>query len=240
MILQLASTDRQRILAELRESDLRLNEIAKVVEMTPTETIRQVHRLTDARLLEKTTDGRFRLTPYGKLVLDVTSVLGFLTRHRDYFMTHDGFLLPTGFRRRLEELSGTSYAADTIETINKATEIVQDAEKQIDAVILGTVGLLELMHQRSDAGVKVRWLIHESFLPKAPAILRTWEHRPESRTAAAVPGHLLYNEKTALVTLRRLDGSMGYASFSGGDSRFREWAKGLFLYQWERARPWKF
>lgn len=238
LILHLASTDRQRIFAELRESDLRLNEISKLLGMTPTETLRQVHRLTEARLLEKMTDGRYRLTSYGSLVLDSTSPLRFLFRFRDYFLEHDAFLLPAGFRRRLEELSSATYTSGTIETINVVTEIIQSAREQIDSIVLGTANLIELMRERSNDGVRVRWLMHDTFKPKAPATLRAWDHRPEVRTTPTVPGHIIYNEKAALVTIRKLDGSMSYDSFSGDDPLFRAWARDLFLHEWERARPW--
>ena len=75
LFFQLASPDRKRILSELQKEDLHLNEMAKRLGMTATETLRQLQRMTEAHLLEKMPNGSYRLTPYAKIVLDVSAPL---------------------------------------------------------------------------------------------------------------------------------------------------------------------
>lgn len=240
LILLLGSSERLRVLATLEKEDLKLSEIAKQLDVAATEMFRQLHRLTEAQLIEKGADGRYRLTAYGRLVLSWTSPLEFVARHSGFFLDHDAFLIPLEFRARLQELSKTTYLAETIETLNKTSEIIQGARHHIDSVIVGNVAIIEQMRQRSEAGVKFRWLMHESFRSKAPSTLRAWSHRPEIRTASAVPGHIIYSERAALVTIRKLDGSMSYDSFSGDDPRFLSWARDLFVHEWDKASPWSF
>ncbi len=238
LFFQLSSTDRRRILKELLQEDLKLHEVAQRLEMTATETLRQLQRLTEAGLLEKMPDGKYRLTSYAKLVLDTSSSMYFISRFREYFLGHNAFLLPCEFRSRLGELSGCELIPTTVETINKVTELIQGAQKRLDTVILGTEALIEMMRQRSVEGVKIRWLMQESFIPKAPSVLRSWKELPEIRTTPAVLGHIVVTEKAGLLTMRSNMGEMTYESFVSADSSFLKCVDGLFTYEWQKAKPW--
>jgi len=238
LFFQLSSTDRRRILSELQKEDLKLHEVARRLEMTATETLRQLQRLTDAGLLYKMADGKYTLTSYANLVLDTSSSIYFFSRFREYFLGHNALLLPCEFRSRLGELSGCELIPTTIETINKVTELIQGAQKRLDTVILGTEAIIEMMRQRSLEGVNIRWLMQESFIPRAPSILRSWKQLPEIRTTPAVLGHIVVTDKAALLTIRRNDGEMSYESFVGTDASFMKWMDGLFIHEWQKAKPW--
>ena len=80
-------------------------------------------------------------------------------------MENDAFLLPKEFRGRLGELLGGEQVIDDTEVYNRAAEMQKSAEKKIDATVMGNQPLLEITLQRLHAGVKVRWLMHES-LPR--------------------------------------------------------------------------
>jgi len=240
LFFHLSGTDRRQILEVLQEGELRLSEIAKRLDVTATEALRQLHRMAEDRLLDRTAEGRYRLTPYARLVLSSSAPLGFIARHRDYFLQHDPFLIPVEFRARLHELAGAEYIPTTVDTLNRVTEIIRGSKQRLDSVILGTAAIIEVMRERSQAGVKIRWLMHEGFRSKAPETLRRWDSHPEVRVAASVPGHIVVTDSAALFTLRSFDGSMTYDSFSGEDKTFRNWANDYFLYEWARARPWTF
>jgi len=83
LFFQLASTGRRRILSEVQRHNLHLNEVAKRLGMTATETLRQLQRLTEAGLLEKKPDGKYQLTSYAKLVLDSSSPLDFISTYKE-------------------------------------------------------------------------------------------------------------------------------------------------------------
>ena len=100
--------------------------------------------------------------------------------------------------------------------------------------------MVDIMRERSQRHVRVRWLMLEDFQPRAPAALRTWDPRPEIRTIHYVPADLMYSEKAALVVFRKLDGKLAYDSLVGEDTATRSWVRDLFAYGWERARPWSF
>lgn len=235
---QLASADRRRILSELRKENLHLNELAKRLGTTATETLRQLQRLTEARLLEKMPDGRYRLSSYAKLVLATSTPLDFISKFREFFLEHDASLLPFEFTARFGELSGCRLITTTIETMNWLTGMLKGAEKKIDAVVVGMDLIVDLEVMRLKEGVKVRWLMHESFLPKAKSILNSAERHPEMRWTPSVFGHVAVTDKAAIFTIRRNDGTMSYEAFVGEDTSFLKWAGDLFAHEWDKAKPW--
>jgi predicted transcriptional regulator len=235
----LASIDRKRILSQLQQENLRLNETAKRLDMTATEALRQLQRLTEGGLLEKIPDGKYRLTSYGKLVLDTSSPLDFIAKFREFFLAHDASLLPPEYRARLGELSECKLVATTTETFNNTTGMLKNARQRIDATVeLGFELHLQMMMQRLHEGVKVRWLMQESFLTKAKPILRSEKEIPDLRSTPRLSGHIYVTDKAAAITLRRNDGTMSLSSFYGEDLSFLKWARDLFTFEWQKAKPW--
>lgn len=238
LFFELASESRLGILRELQVQGLRMQEIARKLDITDTETCRQLQRLGKARLIQKQPDGTYRLTTYAKLVLDISSPLDFISRYRKYFLVHNAFLLPIEFRARLAELSESKLISITLDHINKTTEMFLKAQKRIDSVVLGGMALIEILRQRSQEGVKIRWLMQESFIPKAPQVLSSWQKLPEIRTTPSALGYIVVTDKAASLTIRKNDGAMSYSSFYGEDASFLKWAEDLFTYEWQKAKPW--
>ena len=69
LFFELASESRLSILCELQANGLRMQEIARRLKITDTETSRQLLRLSDASLIQKQPDGAYVVTQYGKLLL---------------------------------------------------------------------------------------------------------------------------------------------------------------------------
>ncbi len=206
--------------------------------MTPTEAVRQLQRLTEAGLLEKMPEGKYRLTSYAKIVLDISSPLDFVARFREYFLTHDASLLPSEYRARLGELLEGRLMATTTETFNNTSEMIRNAKESIDATVeVGFEVHLQMMIQRLGQGVKVRWLTQESFLPKGKSMLGSEKLLPEMRTTPRLSGHVYVTDKAAAITLRQNDGSMSLSSIFSEDPSFRKWASDLFAYNWQNAKP---
>jgi predicted transcriptional regulator len=238
LFFELASESRLGILRELQARDLRMQEIARKLALTDTEACRQLQRLSETMLIQKQSDGTYTLTGYAKLVLSICQPLEFVFRYKRYFRDHDSLLLPIEFRARLAELSGGTLIHTTVEHINKTTEMFLAAEKRIDTVVLGGVALIEILKQRSQQGVKMRWLMLESFIPNAPSVLSSWKRLPEMRTAPKVLGYIVVTDKAALLSILENDGTMSYSPFYGEDASFLKWTEDLFMHEWEKAKPW--
>lgn len=238
LFFELASGSRLGILKTLQVKDLKMQELAKKLDLTDTETCRQLQRLSEARLIQKKVDATYRITPYAKLVLDNCSSLGFISKFRDYFLNHNAMLLPIEFRARLKELSECTLISVTLDHINKTTEMFLGAKKQIDTVVLGSVALIDILRKRSEEGVKIRWLMQESFIQDASTVLSSWKQFPEIRTTPMAIGYIVVTDRAASLTIRDNNGAMSYSSFYGEDASTLKWMQDLFGYEFERAKPW--
>lgn len=238
LFFELASESRLGILSELQTRSLRLQQIARTLDLTETETCRQLQRLSEVLLVEKKPDQKYSLTNYARLILELSSPIDFVSRNKDFFLKHNIFLLPDNLRARFGDLAACKLVNLTIDTINKVAEMVKTAQVSIDSVILGLESIDELMRQRCQEGIKVRWLIEESLIPRAPSILHAWQKLPEIRVLPMVVGHYTLTDKMAILTLRQNDGTMGFSSLFGDSASFLKWTEELFMYEWHKAKPW--
>jgi predicted transcriptional regulator len=71
LFFELSNDERMMILINLDKESMRLSQLVKKQEMTPTEASRHLQRLTDIDLIAKDADNLYKITPYGRLVLSV-------------------------------------------------------------------------------------------------------------------------------------------------------------------------
>ena len=69
LFFELASESRLGILHGLKMKNLKMQELARMLDLTDTETCRQLQRLSEARLVQKQPDGTYNLTRYANLIL---------------------------------------------------------------------------------------------------------------------------------------------------------------------------
>ncbi len=239
LFFELASESRLGILRQLRTKDLKMQEVAQRLDLTDTESCRQLQRLSDAKLVEKRRDGKYSLTPYAELVLDISSPLDFVSMFRDYFLAHDASSLPCEFRARFNELSRVQLSPIILETMNNVAIMLRNSKERIDCTIeVGGDLHIQIMMQRLAEGLKVRWLIQESFLDKARALLLSATKLPEIRVTPRIPLHLYLTEKEGACCLRNNEGIFDYSTFFGDDLAFLKWANDLYNHEWQKANPW--
>ena len=236
LFFELSSENRLTILRELQTKSLKMQEIAQRLDVTATEVFRQLQRMSEAFLVQRQPEGTFTITPYGRLVLHLSSSFEFLSKHRAYFLNHDIGGLPTQFVSRIGELAQTNLIMDTVESINKGVQVFLEAEHY-------AWGLSErgrksehvdlLMNERLQKGLQLKLLIPETYLSialseTAPTIVKNVEVRGISE----IPVVIVVSEKEAIVCFQFIGGRIDYASFNGKDPAFLNWAKDLFLYYW--------
>ncbi len=234
----MSNADRRKIIEELQTQSLKLGEVAKKLDITATEAFRQLQRLTDAGFLEKTSEGKYRSTPYSRLILESSAAMDFLSRHREYFLSHDTSLIPPQFHARFGELSKAVLYTEMVPNINTGTVVLKDAEERIDVMSdqsLEQHGQIIRQRIQKD-GIKVRTLVQESLLESIKGELITADSE-EMRCIPRVCAVLIMTEKIMGFSLPKLDGKMDYQVFAGKDPESMRWASDLFEDQWNRARP---
>jgi predicted transcriptional regulator len=236
---QLSSTDRRMIIEELQTNNLKLSEVAKKLDITATEALRQLQRLRDAGFLEKTSDGKYHSTPYSRLILESSAAMDFLSKHREYFSDHDTSLIPPQFRARFGELSKMVFLPEPVTNLNTGNEVLKNAEKWIDVMSeqrLEQHG--QILRQRFLEGVKVRFVHQENLIESMKDELIAPKQSAERRFIPRICAVMILTDKSAGFALPKLDGKMDYQVFAGTDPESMKWAHDLFEDQWNRARPW--
>jgi predicted transcriptional regulator len=232
LFFDLASESRLGILHELRKQNLKMNELARKLDMTATETVRQLQRLSDARLVMKQPEGDYALTEYCKLILQLSPAMEFTFKNRDYFSSRDLWRIPYEFLNRIGELTQSELITNVADSLNSAQRIVKEAEHYI-----WTIGdksldsIAPLMLDRYNGGVKqFRFMIAENLLPpNRPSQGRVGI---EERTLPQIPAMVICTEKEAAVCFLEADGRADYAGFFGADPMFRKWVNDFFLQFW--------
>ena len=237
LFFDLASESRIDIIRELKEQNLKNNELAGKLDLTATEAFRQLQHLTEALIVQRLPDGTYTITNYGKLALQLLQSLEFTFEHKEYFLNHDVWRLPYQFVNRIGELSRSTLSMDTIENINRAGRMFNESEKYAWAMgekVLQSLG--PAMTDPISKGVKFRFMGGESSLPNFNHVPGEVPHI-ELRTLTDVPAAIVCTEKDACICLPSTEGRMDYAAFYGKDQMFVNWATDLFLYYWDKGKP---
>lgn len=234
LFFQLASADRNRILYYLREENLHLSQIAKRLDMTNTEALRQLQRLTESALIQRGPDGSYSITKYGELVFHLSLSLDYVSAHRDYFLNHNVLCLPRQFLDRMGVLSRASLTRDAMEGVNNMRRLVQEAKEYAWGATIETFPDHGPVIKRiTSEGATIRALGRESLLPP-----RAYTRNPgvEWRASEEVPVNLILNEKEAGMNFPLAGGKMDNIGFYGRDPEFYRWVKDVFLYYWDRGK----
>jgi predicted transcriptional regulator len=237
LLFELASESRLAILCELQKENLKMQEIARRLDVTATEAFRQLQRLSTASLVQKQPDGSFTISEYGKLVMQLTSSLEFIPKHKDYFSTHDIMRLPTPFISRLVELSQANLSTDTVATLNKVQQAFIDAESFGCAIAEGTIPELMAtkMDEKVQTGLNFKFLLPENRFPFDKSLSEAPKN-VQIRSLSALPAVVGLTEKFAAISFLQIGGKVDYAGFSGDDPTFVNWVKELFMYYWEKGK----
>jgi predicted transcriptional regulator len=237
LFFDLASESRIDIIHELKEQNLKNNELGGKLDLTATEAFRQLQHLTEALIVQRLPDGTYTITNYGKLTLQLLQSLEFTFKHKEYFLNHDVWQLPYQFVNRIGELSRSTLDMDTIENINRAGQMFSEAENYAWAmgqILLESLG--PAMARPISKGVKFRFMGCQSRLPNFNPVPGEAPHI-ELRTFTDIPITIVTTEKEACICLPSTEGRMDYAAFYGTDPKFITWARELFLYYWDKGKP---
>jgi predicted transcriptional regulator len=239
LFFELASESSLGILRKLMEKDWKMNEVARKLDLTTTETFRQLQRLNEALLVQKRPEGTYAITQYGKLVLQLSASFEFVSKHKEYFSTHDIWQLPYQFLNRIGELSRSSLVMDTMTGMKMAEKMFREAEEYTWGMREGNtvVAMVPVFNEQIRKGVKFRDLFPESDLLN----YRAWSEKlknVEGRGLAVsnIPATIMLTEREAVVCFRFTGGRMDFAGFFGTELKFLNWVKDLFLFYWEQAK----
>jgi predicted transcriptional regulator len=237
LFFELASESRLGILRELQAERLKMQEIARRLNLTDTETCRQLQRLSEASLIQKQPDGSYVLTQFGKLLMQFSRSFEFALKFKQCLLTRDIWRIPEPFVNRLGELSGTNLTIDTFDAFNLIDLLISEAEKYLLFIVDKPIyAIYAKAGEKLQKGVTTKVLLEEhnvSYYQKIPGAKGVLERRVINQ----IPARLQISEKSAAINLMSIDGRADSALFYGEDPTFLRWAKDLFSYCWEQGKP---
>ena len=242
LLFDISSSYRLTLLFAVRKENLRLTQLAEKISATIQETSRHLGRLIDAKLIEKNSDGSYTVTSYGRLVLILLSSYNFLSKNKDYFLSHDISFLPQEFIERIGELSLYEYSLNVSNVLRHIEQVISSAKEYIwlmadQAVITGP----SINQAIGNRDVSVNIIIPKSSLTpeEYQQIKRLLRDKLELKL---VPDEnikigIAMNEKIAGIAFPDLKGKMDFNSgFTSGSIDFHKWCGDLFSFYSNRLK----
>ncbi|MBD3207027.1 DUF1724 domain-containing protein [Candidatus Bathyarchaeota archaeon] len=250
LLFELSNEDRLMILGELKEENLKLSHISQRLNFTAQETSRNISRLAEAKLVTRTADGSYEISPYGLQALQLLPGFQFLSKNVDYFYDHTLKNLPEKFVSRIGELIECERITQLLDVFGNIERVFKEAEEYYLYIgePLGLSSTLLLVRDALDRGVKARGIEPANY--EWPDEIRdsvpeeTWlglrKHQADGSLQQKYQTRFditfLMNEKE-VATLNFLNpgGEFEYFGFTSNDRKAVEWCKDIFEYYWERV-----
>ena len=214
-----------------------MGELARHLHLTATEATRQLKRMTEALLIERLPEGAYTATPYGRLLLQLSPSLEFVSRHREYFATRDLSRLPYAFVNRIGELTQGTLHMETMESIVAGEQLMGRAKRYFWALVPGPGSELlgPTVHEQRLRGVDFRFAVPVESLPsKAPPPGAEPDY--DLRGLGQIPAILAATDEEGFVSFPPVGGRWDYTGFYGRDPKFLQWTKDVFLHFWEQGK----
>jgi predicted transcriptional regulator len=220
--------------------------MSKKLGFTVQETSRNVSRLVEAKLIEKDSDSRFSLTPYGEETLVLLEGLSFLSKYREYFASHTLSVLPKEFSSSIALLRDCELVEDVMVAFSNVESMIQNAEKYIwiisNQILVSTLPYLQEAVRR---GVEFKLLFPKDVVPpkgaskrmNAPVFFEAVKSgKLEIRSLDKIDVFSCLSDKeVGALGFLNIDGKMNYHGFHSTDESSCKWTKALFLHYWDSA-----
>ncbi len=243
LLFELAGEDRLTILFELKNKPQRLSNLSKKLDFTVQETSRNISRLIEAKLITKGVDGNLRLTTYGEETLDLLAGFSFLSKNREYFVTHSLSVLPKEFSYSIASLSHSQLVDDVMVAFSNVESMIQKAKEFIwilsDQVLVSTLPYLKEALKR---GVEFKIILPNNVTPPKDALERMDDPiyaaamkagRFASKFLEKINVLICLSEKeVAALGFLSSDGKLDYHGFCATDELSCKWTQALFLHYW--------
>ncbi len=239
LFFELASESRISILRQLQIRSWKMHELGESLDLTSTETFRQLQRLSKELFVAKDTEGYYSLTAFGELVLFLAPSFEFIFKYRTLFLNYDIWQLPKEFIFRIGDLNGGILKTGFSEVVNLIEKTLRASEEHIwtmtNQVFLAHGRAVE---ERCQHGVKFRSIHPKAMLPtemEYPEI----KHCIERRYLPKVSTILIITEKEAMLGLPRVGGNLDMITFFGSHPSFLKWTRDLYMHYWEQGETAK-
>ena len=235
LFFELASESRLNILREINRQKGKMREIARKLDLSTTDTFRQLQRLSDALLIQKKNDGNYSITQYGILVYGSQTLWNCFSNIGHSSQRMILLRLPSQLLERIGELSKAEFSPDTMASINVVQRIIKEADQYLWAEAAEQpLSIRHILEESIPRGVKYKFLFPKRYIPATPT-LPEMERAVEWRAVEDIPVNIVISEKEAGISFYLPDGKTDYIGFFGKEPVFMSWVKDVFQYYWGKA-----
>jgi predicted transcriptional regulator len=254
IFFELSNEDRLEILFKLQEDHMKVTTLSRELEITTQECSRHVARLSEAKLVEKDSEGFFNLTLYGRASLKLIPSWRFISEHGDYFNIHSLEKISPELVCRIGELRNSEPTENVMVTFHIVESLIKNAEEYIwlmhDQYILNT---LPLLRERLENGVTFRTFEPQTKEPRRDLdpmrhhyiaeddeyfFMKVWESgQVSTRFSDDIEAFLYISEKEAVIAFPLSDGSFDYLGFYSKEPSILKFCRDLFDSYWETGVP---
>jgi predicted transcriptional regulator len=249
LFFELSNENRLRIMLELEKEPLKLTHVSRKLNLTSSDTHRQLSRLLEMQLVVKDVEGFFSLTPVGEQALIWIPGFRFISDNSEYFQSHILSNLPHNLLLRLGDLSDCLFSNDALVSVSNIETIIREADNYIhtihDQFLLSVYPLASEAVKR---GVQIKTIDPVVYSPSLQIKGEVSEVDQKTLSQALKEGDLvprmieqfdvflwMSEKEVAILSFPTLDGKFDYIGFTSSNDRALTWCNDLFRYYWERA-----
>jgi len=252
LFFELSNESRLDIIRLIEENPRKLSQIAKELDLPVQEISRQLARLMKVKLVTKTPEGGYRVTPQGRNLLRLLPGFEFLSKNNEYFEKNTLKKLPPSFMNRIGELLECTPVNEIMNTFVSVERLMQESKEffwYITDQNLVSANAYEMGVEALNRGVILRCIEPVGYRPPAELIHKVPEevhqgideHRKKGsivdRSLPEIPVFLYMNEKeVGVLGFPSHDGSFDYLGFTSKDESFIKWCMDLHEYYWNLGK----
>lgn len=220
----------------IQSNPSRHSELKSALNISAAETTRHLRRMAEGGIIEKTTDATFRITPYGRMLLDEMENLAYLNRHRDFFNTHDMSSIPQELFS-LMQMSRSGLLTGSMPVMGKLYDITNRASAFLWCMTPDPVEpFIRHNVDRLESGVELQ-LIYESNAGIPSDFIGNRAFPLEVRTLDDITMSIWLNEREGVLILPDPFGKIDYSvALHGNDASFLRWTSLIFENYWLEGR----
>ena len=248
LFADLASETRCSMLVALNCEPLRLNQLAKKLDLTIQDAHRNIDKLIESGIIQKNSDATLSLTGYGKLMTKQLTSLQFLNKHKQFFEDHTLENIPEKFMQRVGALNETRPITSVAEVLEKLKKIESDTKDHLKIMISQAwsdegkilINLIKnnvIVHSLIGKNTVLPDEIIDEIIEKHLEKLASRDNF-ERRQIDQINVALYIGDNSCAVMFPNKKGTIEMNSiFLGNDEAFKEWCNDVYEYYWSRSRP---
>jgi predicted transcriptional regulator len=248
LFADLASETRCAILVALNDEPLRLNQLAKKLDLTIQDAHRNADKLAESGIIRKNPDSTLSLTGYGRLMTKQITSLQFLSKHKQYFEDHTLENMPEKFVQRIGALNETRLITSVAEILEKLKKIESGTKNHLKIIVSQAwsdegkilINLIKnnvTVHSLIGKNTVFPDEIIDEIIEKHLNKLASRENM-ERRQIEKIDVALYIGDEACAVMFPNKNGTIEMNTmFLGNGETFREWCDDIYEYYWSRSRP---